>query len=106
VARRDAFVVCCVLCVVWCCCNDALCCCCCCCCLLWLLLPLSAAAIEHYAGHVEYDARTFVDKNKDSMWLDLTELWEGSSSALMKTIYVEESTGSRSQSLQFRSQVC
>jgi myosin heavy subunit len=70
------------------------------------LLP----AIEHYAGQVVYEAKTFVDKNKDAMLLDIMELWESSSLDLMKRIFLEDgmSFGSgkaMSQSNQFKTQV-
>ncbi len=75
---------------------------------------LVLAAIEHYAGLVYYDAKTFVDKNKDVLLLDLQELWESSTLDLMKRIYSDESTvvspsskasGTQSQALHFRIQV-
>ena len=81
---------------------------------VWCGAVSAHAAIEHYAGLVNYDARTFVDKNKDVILLDLIELWESSSVPLMKQIYSDESqisspsTGksqTQSQALHFRSQV-
>ncbi len=60
-----------------------------------------------------YEARTFVDKNKDVLLLDLTELWESSSLDLLKRVYPEDGSSattsskstSTSQSSQFKSQV-
>jgi myosin heavy subunit len=67
-----------------------------------------AAAVDHYAGLVTYDSTNFVEKNRDAMLVDLVDVWESSSSPLMKTIAVEASAGNRvvSQSSQFKGQVC
>ncbi len=35
--------------------------------------------IQHYAGSVDYDARDFLTKNKDVLWMDLTDLMLSSS---------------------------
>ena len=60
-----------------------------------------------------YDAKSFVDKNRDVLLLDLTELWESSSLGLLKRVYPEDGmsvavsgkTSSSSQASQFKSQV-
>lgn len=53
--------------------------------------------IQHYAGSVNYDARDFLTKNKDVLWMDLTDLMLSSSTDFIpKKLFAKEAEAAAS----------
>ena len=66
--------------------------------------------VQHYAGAVNYDVTSFLDKNRDTLTADLLELLQASESPFLKLLYppdAQQSTAQRKHSLvhQFQKQL-
>jgi len=53
--------------------------------------------VKHYAGEVEYDARGFSVKNRDSLFPDIVDVLRSSKTKLVKLLFEEEKPAEESQ---------
>ena len=49
--------------------------------------------VQHYAGKVVYDGDSFIEKNRDMLFLDGYEMMAGSKSKFMKTLFPKRKSG-------------